>query len=152
MDVEEGVEDNLPVERNGGRNKNIEKGDEIAELRRQVTPLMEVVQHTQPPHEAIDESDDSHSHFENSFGVPPKGRPFVERNEPRLDYNFKVEVPEFQGSLKSKDFVDWLNTVERMFDCYEVMDEKKMKLVAICLKGRDFSWWEQLQISRQISG
>ena len=88
----------------------------------------------QPSHEAIDESDDSHSHFENPFGVPPRGRPFVERNEPRLDYNFEVEILEFQGSLKPKDFVDWLNTVERVLDSYEVMDEEKVKLVAIRLK------------------
>ena len=60
----------------------------------------------QPPYQAIDESNDSHSHFENPFGVPPKGRPYVERNQPRLDYNFKVEIPEFQGSLKPNDSVD----------------------------------------------
>ena len=88
MDVGEGVETNLLVERNGRHNLIIEKGDEIAELRRQVVSLMEVVQHMQPPHKATDESDDSHSHFKNSFGVPLEGRPFVERNEPRLDYNF----------------------------------------------------------------
>ena len=144
MDVGERVEANLLVGRNVGQNQNIEKGDEIAELRRQVASLMEVVQHMQPPHKATDESDDSHSHFKNSFGVPLECRPFVERNEPRLDYNFKVEIPKFQGSPKSEDFVDWLNTVERMFDCYEVMDEKKVKLVVIRLKGRAFSWWEQL--------
>ncbi|XP_065620600.1 uncharacterized protein LOC136063732 [Quercus suber] len=106
----------------------------------------------QPPHETTDKSDDSHSHFENPFGAPPRGRPYVERNEPRLDYNFKVEIPEFQGSLKPEDFVDWLNTVERVFDYYEVIDEKKVKLVAIRLKGRASAWWEQLQISRQRSG
>ena len=57
----------------------------------------------------------------------------MERNEPRLDCNFKVEIMEFQGSLKLKDFIDWLNTIERVFDYYEVMDEKKAKLVTICL-------------------
>ena len=57
----------------------------------------------------------------------------MERNEPRLDYNFKVEIPEFQGSLELKDFIDWLNTVERVFDYYEVMDENKVKLVTIRL-------------------
>ena len=114
--------------------------------------LMEVVQCMQPPHETTNESDDSHSHFENPFGAPPRGRPYAERNEPRLDYNFKVEIPEFQGSLKPEDFVDWLNTVERVLDYYEVIDEKKVKLVAICLKGRDSAWWEQLQISCQRSG
>ena len=76
----------------------------------------------------------------------------MERNEPKLDYNFKVEVLEFQGSLKPKDFVDWLNIVERVFDYYEFMDGKKAKLVAIHLKGRASAWWEQLQISHQISG
>ena len=131
MDVGEGVEANPSIGRNGGQNQNIERGDKIAELRRQV--LTEVVQCMQPPHETTDESDDSHSHFENPFGVPPRGRPFVERNEPRLDYNFEVEIPKFQRSLKLEDFVDWLNNVD---DYYEVMDEKKVKLVAICLKGR----------------
>ena len=100
---------------------------------RQVAVLTEVVQRMQPPHETTDESDDSHSHFENPFGALPRGRLYAERNEPRLDYNFKVEIPEFQGSLKPEDFVDWLNTVERVFDYYEVMDEKKVKLVAIRL-------------------
>ena len=45
MDVGEGVEANPPVGRNGGRNQNIEKGDKIAELRRQVVALTKVVQH-----------------------------------------------------------------------------------------------------------
>jgi len=148
MDVREGVEANPPVQSNVGRNQNIEKEDTIAELRRQVAALTEVVQRMQPPHENTNGFDDSHSHFENSFGVPPRGRPYVERSEPRLDYNFKVEIPKFQGSLKLEDFVDWLNTVERVFDYYEVMDEKKVKLVTIRLKGRTSAWWEQLQISR----
>ena len=152
MDVGEGVEANPPVGRNVGLNQNIEREDMIAELRRQVAAFMEVVQRMQPPHETTDESDDSHSHFENPFGAHPRGWPYVERNEPRLDYNFKVEIPEFQGSLKPEDFVDWFNTVERVFDYYEVIDEKKVKLVAICLKRRDSSWWEQLQISRQRIG
>ncbi|KAK4581406.1 hypothetical protein RGQ29_024882 [Quercus rubra] len=131
MDVGEGVEANPPVGRNVGPNQNIEREDVIAELRRQVAALMEVVQRMQPPHETTDESDDSHSHFENPFGAPPR---------------------EFQGSLKPEDFVYWLNTVERVFDYYEVIDEKKVKLVAIRLKGRASAWWEQLQIPRQRSG
>nr|POE86713.1 hypothetical protein CFP56_62655 [Quercus suber] len=89
MDVGEGVEANPPVGSNVRRNQNIEKEDVIAELRKQVAALTKVVQRMQPPHETTDESDDSHSHFENPFGAPPRGRPYVERNEPRLDYNVK---------------------------------------------------------------
>ena len=147
MDGGEGFEANPLVGRNVERNQNIEREDTITELRRQVAALTKVVQRMQPPHENTDEFDDSHSHFENPFGVPPKGRPYVERSERRLDYNFKGEILEFQGSLKPENFVNWLNTVERVFDYYKVMDEKKVKLVAIRLKGRASAWWEQLQIS-----
>ena len=53
MDVGEGVEANLHVGRNGGQNQNIERGDEIAELRRQVASLAEVLQCMQPPPEGL---------------------------------------------------------------------------------------------------
>ena len=65
MDVWEGVEANHLMGRNGGRNKNMERRDEIVELRIQVASLMDVVQHLQHPHKAINESEYSHSHFEN---------------------------------------------------------------------------------------
>ena len=39
MDVGEGDEANPPVGRNGGRNQNINRGDEVAELRRQAVSL-----------------------------------------------------------------------------------------------------------------
>ena len=68
----------------------------------------------------------------------------VGRNEPRL----VGKILEFhQGSLKPEIFGDWLSTVERVFDYYEIMGEKKVKLVAIRLKGRAYTWWEKLQIS-----
>ena len=90
MDVGEGVEANPPVGRNVGPNQNIEREDVIAELRRRVAAFMEVVQRMQPPHETTDESDDSHSHFENPFGALPRGRLYAERNEPMLKFhNFK---------------------------------------------------------------
>nr|POF00138.1 hypothetical protein CFP56_19096 [Quercus suber] len=73
MDVGEGVEANPPMGRNVGWNQNIEREDVIAELRRQVAALTEVMQRMQPPHETTDEFDDSHSHFENPFGAPPRG-------------------------------------------------------------------------------
>ena len=54
MNVGEGVKANPPVGRNVGRNQNIEREDMIAELRRQVAALTEVVLRMQPPHETTD--------------------------------------------------------------------------------------------------
>ena len=47
-----------------------------------------------------------------------------------------MELPEFHGSLNPNEFIGWLNALERVFDYYEVSDEKKVKLVSIRLKGQ----------------
>uniref|UniRef100_A0A2N9GRT7 Retrotransposon gag domain-containing protein n=1 Tax=Fagus sylvatica TaxID=28930 RepID=A0A2N9GRT7_FAGSY len=66
----------------------------------------------------------------------------------RWEGQFRLDLPEFHGSLSSKDFVDWLNTMERVFEFHEVPEAKKTKLVAIKLRGRASAWWEQLQVQR----
>ena len=43
---------------------------------------------------------------------------------------FKVEVPEFEGKLDPEDFLDWLHTVERIFEYKDILDNKKVKLIA----------------------
>ena len=55
---------------------------------------------------------------------------------------FKVEFPDFHGSLILDEFMDWIHTVERVFNCHEVPDSRKVKLVAVRLKGRASALWE----------
>ena len=66
--------------------------------------------------------------------------------------NFKLEIPEFHGSLQAEEFIDWLNTIERVFNLKEVPDDKKVKLVAVKLMGRASAWWEQLKMKRERRG
>jgi hypothetical protein len=61
---------------------------------------------------------------------------------------FKVEFPDFHGSFNLDEFMDWIHTVERVFNCHEVPDSRKVKLVAVRLKGRASAWWEQMQVQR----
>ena len=42
--------------------------------------------------------------------------------------------------------MEWLSTVERVFEYYEVPEAKKTKLVGIKVHGRASTWWEQVQI------
>ena len=67
-------------------------------------------------------------------------------NEQKWGSDFKIELPEFYGSLNHEEIVDWLNQEERRFDFHEVPDYKKVKLVANKLKGSAFVWWKQLQV------
>ena len=50
------------------------------------------------------------------------------RGEPRFQANnndFRVEVPEFEGKLDPKEFLDWLHTVERVFKYKDVPENKR---------------------------
>ena len=59
----------------------------------------------------------------------------------------KMDLPSFNGQLQIKGFLDWLAIVERFFDYMEILEDKKVKLVAYRLMGGAFAWWEQLQLT-----
>ena len=48
--------------------------------------------------------------------------------------NFKVEIPKFEGKLDPEKFLDWLRTVDRIFDYKDIPEDKKVKLIALRLR------------------
>jgi len=55
--------------------------------------------------------------------------------------DFKVEILEFEGQFNTNEFIDWMNTVERVFEYKYVMDDKKVKLIALKLCMYASIWW-----------
>jgi len=39
---------------------------------------------------------------------------------------FKVKIPEFEGRLDPDEFLEWLQTVERVFEYKDVPEDKKV--------------------------
>ncbi|KAJ0978464.1 hypothetical protein J5N97_013938 [Dioscorea zingiberensis] len=95
---------------------------------------------------------DSESTFVNPYSRRGQSREHGAREERHVDLGFRVELPEFTGTLHAEAFIDWLNEVERIFEYKEVPDRQKVKLVAIKLKGLASAWWEQLRRSRDRQG
>ena len=62
--------------------------------------------------------------------------------------DFKVEFSEFEGKLDLDEFLEWLHTVERIFEYEEVPDDKKVKLVAPRLRKHTSLWWTNLCAKR----
>ncbi|KAE8676151.1 putative CCCH-type zinc finger family protein [Hibiscus syriacus] len=119
----------------------------IADLQRQVAELTQrLAAHDLEDREASDH--DTNSTFENPYHNRAgfRGAGFREhrgREERHGDLGFRVDLPEFSGTLQAEGFVDWINEVERIFEYKEVPDRVKVKLIAIKLKGRASAWWEQ---------
>ena len=51
--------------------------------------------------------------------------------------------------MHADDFLDWLNTVERVFEYYDPPERQKVKLMAIKMRKNASFWWENLKRQRQ---
>ena len=93
-----------------------------------------------------------YNHLNSSSDEEPIRRPRRNvRNLPSFG-DIKVEVPEFEGKLDPDEFLEWLQTVERIFDYKEIPDEKKVKLVALRLRKYASLWWSNVCAKRARQG
>jgi len=66
-------------------------------------------------------------------------------------YNdFKVDIPEFEGQLDPDLFLDWLQTVERVFKFKDI--PTKVKLIALKLRKYASIWWSNVVSKRVRNG
>ncbi|KAL6195223.1 hypothetical protein ACLB2K_030843 [Fragaria x ananassa] len=75
----------------------------------------------------------------------------ITNNHAHHSINLK-DLPEFEGRMQSDEFVDWLSTVEQIFDYKHIPDERKVKMVAIKLTKKASARWESLRSCRERLG
>nr|GEV95627.1 reverse transcriptase domain-containing protein [Tanacetum cinerariifolium] len=63
-----------------------------------------------------------------------------------------IEIPEFTSKVHPNDFIDWLSTVERVFDVRDIPNKLKVKLVAIKIRQNASLWWDYVNKRRRIEG
>ena len=90
------------------------------------------------------------------WGAPNRDQ--AQRRRPVADppyhqiLGMKVEIPEFDGKSHPDDFIDWLHTMERVFDVKPLPDEQNVKLVALKLRKHASIWWEHVKNRRARKG
>ena len=60
-------------------------------------------------------------------------------------FNSKLDIPNFEGRIQPDDFLDWLNTFERVFKYWDPPKHKKMKFVTIKLHKNAYFKWENFK-------
>ncbi|GJX89476.1 putative retrotransposon copia-like protein [Tanacetum coccineum] len=92
-----------------------------------------------------DEDHNPFGNFRQNFQGP-------NREDPLCNMGMKIEIPEFKGKVHPDEFIDWLSTVERIFDLRDIPDHLKVKLVAIKLQKYASLWWDHVKKQRLQDG
>ncbi|VFQ73961.1 unnamed protein product [Cuscuta campestris] len=66
--------------------------------------------------------------------------------------DFKVDLSTFEGKNDPDEFLEWLETVERVFNFKDVPEDKKVKLVALKLWKYASTWWTNTSTKRRREG
>ncbi|CAA7024226.1 unnamed protein product [Microthlaspi erraticum] len=112
-------------------------------------------QHAPPPTDATSVTDSSDDPTDNPWAQ--QGRNNLRRDErdageTRWEASFKMDIPEFLGTLQPEEFLDWLSFVEEVLDFKRVPEDMRTSLVATKFRGRASAWWQQFKAARQNSG
>nr|GEU53209.1 hypothetical protein [Tanacetum cinerariifolium] len=85
--------------------------------------------------------DDGFDGEENPFGrrPPPQARS-QNHGDILRSLGVRVEIPKFTGTSQLDEFIDWISTVERVFDLRDIPDNLKVKVVAIKLRKYASLW------------
>lgn len=57
-------------------------------------------------------------------------------------YGLRIKLPEFTGEDDVDFFLDWLTTVENVFQFHSPAEDRKVPLIATQLEGLAATWWE----------
>ena len=67
--------------------------------------------------------------------------------EQRMQVNtndFEVEILKFDGKLDPEEFLDWLHTVECVFEYKDIPEDNKVKVLALRHCKYASLWWTNL--------
>ena len=82
-------------------------------------------------------------------------RPRREERFDRLDSNInsiKMKIPPFKGRNDAETYLEWERKVERIFECHNYSEIKKVKLAAVEFTDYAMVWWDQLLVTRRRTG
>jgi hypothetical protein len=70
----------------------------------------------------------------------------------KLGARANIDITMYKGNLDTKEFLDWIQVMDKYFDYEDVEEEKKVRHVVTRLKGHAVLWWDELQVDRRSKG
>ncbi|KAJ0566766.1 putative transcription factor interactor and regulator CCHC(Zn) family [Helianthus annuus] len=125
---------------------------QLKELQDQMQVLTVAIQRRNtdrtPPRYRPDDDDESDT-YSTAGDYNPYGR---RHRDTHHKSDIKVDIPEYDGRLDPDEFIEWLRTVERVFDYKQTLEAKRVKLVALKLRKYASTWWANVSSQREKLG
>lgn len=86
--------------------------------------------HTGPP------PNHTQGHYNSLYGQQQYGAPFDD-----ITRRVKVDAPDFSGQIEPKVFIDWLNSMDRYFNWYDMNDKRRVRFDQLKLTGPAQMYW-----------
>lgn len=64
----------------------------------------------------------------------------------------RLEIPEFDGSMRPENFIEWLQRIEQILDYIDYYDRKRFKVATLKLTGYSNLWYENMKSKRKREG
>ena len=116
----------------------------MAQLTEQVAALL-ALQNQPRNRNQHDSGSDGTSGDEEYYEVAPPRRcrvyiPTQEDDRRRWEIGVRTEIPKFHDKMQPEEFLDWVCTVEEVFEFKGVPKNKKVLLITTRLHGRASAW------------
>ncbi|XP_019164359.1 PREDICTED: uncharacterized protein LOC109160528 [Ipomoea nil] len=64
----------------------------------------------------------------------------------------KMSIPKFQGKNDPEAYLEWVNKVERVFECHRYSERKRLKLAVLEFSDYATIWWGKVVADRMGNG
>ena len=61
----------------------------------------------------------------------------------RIDRPFKMNIEKFHGDMDVEGFLNWMDSVEKYFDCMDLTEDQKVNYVAFKMESGAAVWWRK---------
>jgi len=99
------------------------------------------------PEVGDDRKEEAEAATDGSDGETPKVR--LLRSVLVASSKPKPELPTYDGSLSVEVLLDWINELDKYFECEEVNEDHRVRFAATKLKGHTALWWDSVQTERR---
>ncbi|XP_048502869.1 uncharacterized protein LOC125498660 [Beta vulgaris subsp. vulgaris] len=151
----EGGEGRVPRGLTFEQSQNLRRDRQLEDLTTRMDELMHMMQQGMRDNRRNNSpSPDRSAHTSNHEASSEEEANHPRHRQPQRDDDrgLRLDLPNFDGAMEPKKFLEWLQWMERVFDYKDYDDAKRFKVAILKLTGYASLWYKNLRNKRRKDG